>query len=218
MAINVPSYVRANARRGLDLLQFAGDGLRPRTVREARAMARGEMTADKVRRMAAWLARHSTDLRSPRADAFLSGESDRPTPGQVAWLLWGGDIGRSNRDRAQGWAERTRDRLIAEGELSKEVSAQVRVGLERKVDEHNEKYGDQAGKRVTVAMLAAVFERGVGAYNTNPSSVRPNVTSSDQWAYARVNTFLQAVRTGRFPGRAFDTDLLPEGHPLSTRD
>jgi hypothetical protein len=118
MAINVPSYVRANARRGLDLLQFAGDGLRPRTVREARAMARGEMTADKVRRMAAWLARHGTDLRSPRADAYLSGESDRPTPGQVAWLLWGADIGRANRDRAQEWAERTRDRLIGEGELS----------------------------------------------------------------------------------------------------
>jgi len=218
VAINVPSYVRSNARRGLDLLQFAGDGLRPRTIREARAMARGEMTPDKVRRMAAWLARHQTDLSSPKADAYLEGKSDRPTPGQVAWLLWGGDLGRSNRDRAQDWADRTRDRLINEGELSKEVSAAVRAGLERKVEDHNEKYGGQKGKRVTLRMLASVFERGVGAYNTNPESVRPNVTSSDQWAYARVNTFLQAVRTGRFPGRAFDTDLLPEGHPLSTRD
>ena len=181
-------------------------------------MARGEMTPDKVRRMAAWLARHQTDLSSPKADAYLEGKSDRPTPGQVAWLLWGGDLGRSNRDRAQDWADRTRDRLINEGELSKEVSAAVRAGLERKVEDHNEKYGGQKGKRVTLRMLASVFERGVGAYNTNPESVRPNVTSSDQWAYARVNTFLQAVRTGRFPGRAFDTDLRPEGHPLSTRD
>ena len=217
MAINVPSYVRANAKRGLDLLEFAGDGLRPKTVREARAMARGEMTAEKVRRMAAWLARHSTDLSSPKANEYLSGDRERPTPGQVAWLLWGGDIGRANRDRAQDWAERTRDRLIEEGELNKEVSARVRQGLQTKVDEHNEKYTGE-GKRVTLAMLSAVFERGVGAYNTNPSSVRPNVTSSDQWAYARVNTFLQAVRTGRFPGKAFDTDLLPEGHPLSSRD
>jgi len=217
MAINVPSYVRANAKRGLDLLEFAGDGLRPKTVREARAMARGEMTAEKVRRMAAWLARHSTDLSSPKANEYLSGDRERPTPGQVAWLLWGGDIGRANRDRAQDWAERTRDRLIEEGELNKAVSARVRQGLQTKVDEHNEKHTGK-GKRVTLAMLAAVFERGVGAYNTNPSSVRPNVTSSDQWAYARVNTFLQAVRTGRFPGKAFDTDLLPEGHPLSSRD
>lgn len=180
-------------------------------------MARGEMTADKVRRMAAWLARHDSDLKSPRADAYLNDDSERPTPGQVAWLLWGGDIGRANRDRAKEWAERTRDRLIEEGELKKEVSARVRQALQTKVDEHNEKNKGE-GKRVTLAMLAAVFERGVGAYNTNPSSVRPSVTSSDQWAYARVNTFLQAVRRGRFPGKAFDTDLLPEGHPLSTRD
>lgn len=217
MAINVPSYVRENARRGLDMLEFAGDGLRPKTVREARAMARGEMTADKVRRMAAWLARHKVDLTSPRANAYLDGESDRPTAGQVAWLLWGGDLGRSNRDRAKDWADRTRDRLIEEGELSKEVSATVRQGLQNKVDEHNEKYTGK-GKKVSLGMLSAVFERGVGAYNTNPESVRPNVTSSDQWAYARVNAFLQAVRTGRFPGKAFDTDLLPEGHPLSTRE
>jgi hypothetical protein len=217
VAINVPDYVRENARRGLDLLEFAGDGLRPRTVREARAMARGDMTADKVRRMAAWLARHEGDLRSPRADAYLDDESERPTAGQVAWLLWGGDIGRANRDRAKDWADRTRDRLIDEGELSKEVSPRVRQALQTKVDEHNERYSADS-KQVTLAMLTAVFERGVGAYNTNPESVRPNVTSSDQWAYARVNTFLQAVRNGRFPGRAFDTDLLPEGHPLSTRD
>ena len=217
MAINVPSYVRENARRGLDMLEFAGDGLRPKTVREARAMARGEMTADKVRRMAAWLARHKVDLTSPRANAYLDGESDRPTAGQVAWLLWGGDLGRSNRDRAKDWADRTRDRLIEEGELSKEVSEQVKVALRRKVEEHNERYTSPS-KRVTLRMLSAVFERGVGAYNTNPESVRPNVTSSDQWAYARVNTFLSAVRNGRFPGGAFDTDLLPEGHPLSTRE
>lgn len=175
------------------------------------------MTADKVRRMAAWLARHAGDLTSPRAQAYLDGESERPTPGQVAWLLWGGDIGRANRDRAQTWAEGVVERLIREGELDKAVSARVRQALQAKVDDHNERHTGK-GKRVTVEMLAAVFERGVGAYNTNPDSVRPNVTSSDQWAYARVNTFLQAVRTGRFPGRAFDTDLLPEGHPLSTRE
>lgn len=217
MPISVPSYVRANARRGLDLLEFAGDGLRPRTVREARAMARGEMTADKVRRMAAWLARHETDLDSPRADEYLDGDTERPTPGQVAWLLWGGDIGRANRDRARVWADGVVERLIREGELDKQISDRVRDALRVKVEEHNERFTADS-KRVTLPMLIAVFERGVGAYNTNPDSVRPNVGSSDQWAYARVNTFLQAVRTGRFPGGAFDRDLLPEGHPLSTRE
>ena len=80
-------------------------------------MAAGSISPDKVRRMAAWLARHRVDLDSPRADAYLDGESDRPTPGQVAWLLWGGDLGRADRDRAKDWADRTRDRLIVDGDL-----------------------------------------------------------------------------------------------------
>lgn len=173
-------------------------------------MAGGNVSEDKVTRMAAWFARHRQNLDSERSRAFLNGESDRPTPAQVAWLLWGGSLGQ-DRMSAMEWAERTRDRL------EKAVSARVRQALEAKVEEHNEKHGGTASKRVTLRMLTSVFERGVGAYNTNPSSVRPGVGSSDQWAYARVNTFLRAVRTGSFPGGKFDTDLLPEGHPMSTR-
>ena len=67
-------------------------------------------------------------------------------------------------------------------------------------------------------MLTAVFKRGIGAYRTNPGSVRPSVTSEEQWAYARVNAFLYAVRSGRFRGGKFDLDLLPSGHPLATQE
>lgn len=215
--VAVPSFVSANARRGLKLLDYAGDGLRPATVREARQMASGSISADKVRRMAAWLARHEVDLSSEDAQAYVAGTRDRPTPGQVAWLLWGGDIGSGQRDRARRWAERKRDQLINEGELSKAISATVRDGLKVKVAEHNESVGNARGKRVTLSMLAQVYERGIGAYQTNPSSVRPNVKSPEQWAYARVNAFLGAVRSGRYKSGQFDTDLLPEGHPLSTR-
>ena len=38
-------------------------------------------------------------------------------------------------------------------------------------------------------MLATVFRRGVGAYRTNPASVRGNVSSATQWGIARVNAF-----------------------------
>lgn len=315
--VAVPSYVADAAKRGLDLLEFAGDGLRDRTVREARAMARGNVTPDKVRRMAAWFARHKSDLDSPRADAYLRGETERPTPGQVAWLLWGGPIGR-DRMRAMEWAERKRDQLIEEGELDKATAGQIRVGgsvqypvpkppdpttyatgiveeiardgeitlngqkktatrqdpvafvrvyarldddtfqrtdrvvlrnaselrivasiddkikkaeattakevsakvketLRTKVEDHNDKNTGK-GKQVTLRMLEAVYERGIGAYETNPGSVRPTVTSAEQWAYGRVNAFLTAVRTGKFPRTAFDRDLLPEGHPLSTKN
>ena len=97
-----------------------------------------------------------------------------------------------------------------------EVSAKVKEGLKGKVKEHNDKHGDKKGKRVTQGMLEAVFKRGIGAYNTNPASVRPSVSSPDQWAYARVNAFLFAVRRGRFRSGRFDRDLLPKDHPLSS--
>ena len=96
----------------------------------------------------------------------------------------------------------------------KDVSERIAGILRDKVKEHNDK---DPKYRATFSMLRQVFERGVGAYNTNPQSVRPNVTSSDQWALARVNTFIRALSSGKFPNRAFDTDLLPAGHPKSTK-
>jgi len=73
------------------------------------------------------------------------------------------------------------------------VEKSSRTMLENKMREYNEKYGDKHG-RVTMAMLQRVYDRGVGAYRTNPESVRPNVTSPEQWAAARVNSFLAAAR------------------------
>ena len=97
------------------------------------------------------------------------------------------------------------------------ISNAVENGLKDKVKDHNDKYGDDPAKRATYGMLAESFRRGVGAYRTNPSSVRPSVNSEEQWAYARVNGLLYALRTGRFKNKPYDTDLLPEAHKLSTK-
>ncbi len=100
---------------------------------------------------------------------------------------------------------------------SKTISDAVRTGLKKKVADHNRKYGEIASKRVTFSMLERVFRRGVGAYQTNPGSVRPNVSGPDQWAYARVNAFLAAIRSGKYQSGKFDTDILPKKHALSSR-
>jgi len=34
--------------------------------------------------------------------------------------------------------------------------------------------------------LETIYDKGMGAYFTNPSSVRPTVTSPQQWSYARI--------------------------------
>lgn len=97
-----------------------------------------------------------------------------------------------------------------------EVSGGVKDGLKKKVDEHNKKASGET-KKTTLKTLVAVFKRGVGAYKTNPSSVRPNVKSPEQWAYARVNSFLRALKSGKFGSGKHDTDLFPKGHPLSSK-
>lgn len=97
------------------------------------------------------------------------------------------------------------------------VEKAVEDTLRDKVKEHNAEVGNAKGKKTTVATLLQVYRRGVGAYNTNPSSVRPNVTGREQWAFGRVNGFLHALRTGKFKRGAYDTDLLPDAHPLSSK-
>ena len=34
--------------------------------------------------------------------------------------------------------------------------------------------------------IKTIFDKGKGAYKTNPQSVRPQVKSAEQWGYARV--------------------------------
>ena len=97
-----------------------------------------------------------------------------------------------------------------------ELSPEVRKTLEEKAEAHNDEVRAD-WKRTTPSVLAEVFARGVGAYHTNPESVRPTVSSPEQWAFARVNSFLYALKNERFRSGKHDTDLMPEDHPLSTK-
>jgi HK97 family phage prohead protease len=110
--LSVPSFIRANAERGLKYLDegFGGDGLTDGTKREARELAAGRVTENKVRKMAPWFARHKVDGQAPKNKD--SSNSQYPGAGLVAWLLWGGDSDFS--DTAQNWAQRKIDALDAE--------------------------------------------------------------------------------------------------------
>lgn len=108
-AENIPQYIRQAAARGLELRRegFGGDGLTDQTIREARDMARGAMTDDKVVRANAWAARHAVDLeapqnRNPDDDGF-------PGAGAVAHYLWG--IDPTNPGPARRWLERETARI-----------------------------------------------------------------------------------------------------------
>ena len=214
------------AERGLNWRkEFGRGGTRVGVARANQLIRRESLSPDTVKRMFSFFARHEVDAQ---AEGFRQGEKGYPSNGRIAHALWGGDSGKS-------WSKKKRDQINRELEKSvdidnlifdefdeykaPQISDKVREALKEKVKEHNDKYGDKPSKRVNLRMLSAVFRRGVGAYNSNPPSRadRPTVTGADQWAYARVNTFLRAVRSGRFSGGKFDTDLLPKGHPLSTK-
>jgi len=193
--------------------EFNRGGTRIGATRASQIVAKEKLSPSTVRRMFSFFSRHESDKD---AQGFRVGEKGYPSNGRIAWALWGGDAGFSWSTKVRNQLEREKNKFIEDGIEEKQVTAAVKKGLKNKVDEHNEKYGDKAGKRVTLGMLSSVFKRGIGAYRTNPGSVRPSVTSEEQWAYARVNAFLFAVRTGKFRGGKFDLDLLPSGHPLAT--
>jgi len=48
---------------------------------------------------------------------------------------------------------------------------------------------------VSMKILDDVYYRGMGAFKTNPSSVRKSVTSPQQWAMARVYSFVVGGKT-----------------------
>ncbi len=199
------------AKRGLEWRKEHGRGGTLVGVARARDISnRKELSISTVKRMYSFFSRHEVDKQ---AEGFSSGEDGYPSAGRIAWALWGGDAGFA-------FARRVKESLDAVDEDSDRaaLSSSVTKGLEKKVKDHNEGVGDVESKRTNLRTLSAVFRRGIGAYKTNPGSVRPTVKSPEQWAYARVNSFLYVLRNGKFRSGKHDTDLLPKGHPQSSKD
>lgn len=163
---------------------------------------------DWIREREAWAARHFEDGRQ------FKGDTD-PTlsniAGVVAQIKWGvvGTLGE------QGMKDAILS-LTKKLEGKRAVNKQVETGLKNKVEDHNKEIADMNldwDASVNYQMLLEVFERGVGAFKTNPESVRPGM-NAESWAYARVNSFLYALKKGKYQGGKHDTDLLPDNHPI----
>lgn len=88
-----PATVAAAARRGLDLRREFGRGGTAVGVARARDLAnRRTLSVETARRMVAFFERHEIDLGAPAAKP---GNPGYPSAGRIAWLLWGGDAGRT---------------------------------------------------------------------------------------------------------------------------
>ena len=60
--------------------------------------------------------------------------------------------------------------------------------------------------KIPLKTLKIVFARGVGAYRTNPASVRPHIKSEDEWGQARVYSFVNKIESRGILNH--DTDLI----------
>jgi HK97 family phage prohead protease len=127
-----PAYMRAAARRGLELNRqgFGGDGLTDKTKQEARDMADGRVSEDKWRRIAPWIARHLVDLDAPKNNN--PNDPGYPGAGLVAHLLWGSSGTKRGAQRTLDYAQGVVDRLDAEEQQSRWSSVNVKLNKEEK--------------------------------------------------------------------------------------
>lgn len=154
-----PQAVRSAAKRGLEMRKKHGRGGLDNKeaskqgigsgVQRASDLANGEnVSLDTVKRMHAFFSRHQKN----------KGKEGDTSAGRIAWLLWGGDAGRS-------WAKKILDQEEKDGKVSKATSGDdapdkdpeevVKAFLLMK-SSHTEKDKDEAEKSETRAMAAKI--------------------------------------------------------------
>ena len=55
--------------------------------------------------------------------------------------------------------------------------------------------------------LQQIYNKGIGAYKTNPQSVRPNVTSKEQWAMARVYSSVMGGKASKVDAKELKMEM-----------
>jgi len=113
--LTAPAFMKKNMQRGLDNLNRAGDGLTPKTIRDARSIiSSGKVSPAKVKLMYAWHARHLSDLKREKSNP---NDSETWRASDVAFLLWGSNPWTAPT-QAGDWAKRKLDQLEEEGRVS----------------------------------------------------------------------------------------------------
>jgi hypothetical protein len=95
-----PAAVAREAEKGLKLREEHGRGGTEVGVGRARQLkARKPVPVKDIKAMHAYFARHKVDKRGKNW-----GDADKPSAGYIAWLLWGGEPGKT-------WADGLRENM-----------------------------------------------------------------------------------------------------------
>ncbi len=130
--------------------------------------------------------------------------------GVVAMLKWVDKV-------EKGWPymkELIEDKIAKKGWKHKQSSKKMKDGgnVITYKDKYNTKYGYKKGEShsleqihidsgVSMNGLQQIYDKGIGAYKTNPQSVRPNVKSKEQWAMARVYSSVMGGKAAKIDAK-----------------
>jgi hypothetical protein len=239
-----PESVSNNAKKVLKYVDENGWGSCGTAVGKRRASqlaSRSNLTVSTIKRMYSFLSRHKSDLEASKSYSDGCGKLMYDAWGGLSALSWSrsklrglgeikdkmaevddkGNVKSSPKAPKSDTPNKSpKGKGSAKGDASgktrAKVSAKDRASLKNKSDEFNKKYKSKLGYGVTTGVLASVFQRGLGAFNTSHS---PKVRSASQWAFARVNAYLYLIKNGRpqNPKYTTDYDLLPKKHPKSRK-
>jgi len=155
----------------------------------ARQIARGEnLSEDTVKRMYSFFSRQEG---VKDAEGFEPGEDGYPSPGRVAWGLWGGDPGYS---WSKNIVEQLKNRGFNMNLITRELNLQVRDGYEK---ENGEGYEEKENDLYTFVVSTPEVDRygtiivpsGIDytAYLNNPIVLAQH--DSDKWPIGRCLGF-----------------------------
>ena len=65
--------------------------------------------------------------------------------------------------------------------------------------------------KLKLSSLQDIYNKGIGAYKTNPQSVRPNVKSKEQWAMARVYSAIMGGKAAKVDANELSKGKMKKG-------
>lgn len=136
--------MRKQAEQGLEYRRKYGRGGTPVGIARARDIKNGKtLSPSTVRRMKAFFDRHEGNRVPPSQKKDSDGG---PTNGWIAWLLWGGDAGRTWAEAKVRQLNAEEDRVRIKRAFSEEEKKALKVALgmlQKMMEEPEEKMEDE---------------------------------------------------------------------------
>jgi hypothetical protein len=140
--------------------------------------------------------------------------------GVVAMLKWADKVNK-------GWGYM---KDLIEAKIDKKYPTKMAKGGEVVTykNKFNKKYGfdkneghslEEISKiaKIKLSSLQDIYDKGIGAYKTNPESVRPNVKSKEQWAMARVYSAIRGGKASKVDANELSEGKMEHGGTFYTR-